>query len=86
MTLDEAIAEWKSRRRRRPGCVTATNFLCRRVPGFSPLRFTRYTPEGDVTEHVVAYDGQIVVDLVPENDGWEDDAGQIHLFPRQRGR
>ncbi len=71
MTLDEAIAEWKTKRRRM-GCVSATQWLCRRVPGFQPLRKTFYTAEGEIYEHVVAHDGVVEVDLAPYNNGPDD--------------
>lgn len=64
MTIDEAIVEWQSKKRRM-GCVAATDFLCHRVPGFQPKRLTLYTPEGDLFQHVVASDGTIQIDLAP---------------------
>lgn len=67
MTIDEVIIEWKSKKRKM-GCVAATKFLCSRVPGFFPMRLTRYTKEGVVFEHVVATDGIIVIDLAPYAD------------------
>lgn len=67
MTLDQALAEWKSKRRRM-GCVSATDFLCKRVPGFRPMRLTRYLESGEIYEHVVATDGLIVIDLAPYAD------------------
>lgn len=67
MTLSRALKEWRSRKRRM-GCVSATRWLCRRVPGFKPLRLTRYTADGEIFEHVVAYDGTIIVDLAPYAD------------------
>lgn len=67
MTLDQALAEWKSKRRRM-GCVSATDFLCKRVPGFRPIRLTRYLESGELYEHVVATDGLIIIDLAPYAD------------------
>lgn len=72
MTLDECIAEWKSKKRRM-GCVSATEFVCKRVPGFYPKRLRRYMQNGNdenglLWEHVVATDGTIIVDLVPHCD------------------
>jgi len=66
-TLKECIAEWRSKKRRM-GCVAATDFLCRRVPGFEPVRLTRYTITGEKFQHIVATDGVIHVDLAPWND------------------
>jgi len=71
MTLIEAIAEWKSKKRKH-GCVRATDFLCKRVPGFKPERLTRYTKGGELFQHVVATDGIIRVDLDPESDRPKD--------------
>ncbi len=68
MTIDEALAEWRSKKRRM-GCVAATNWFCKRVAGFRPERLTRYTEHGEVFEHVVATDGMIRVDLAPYADG-----------------
>lgn len=72
MTLDAAIAEWQSKTRRM-GCVSATDFLCKRVPGFRPKRMRRYLPGGTdknglFWEHVVATNGTIDVDLTPYAD------------------
>lgn len=73
MTLDEALIEWRSKKRRM-GCVAATTWLCRRVPGFRPDRLTRYTSQGDPFEHVVASDGLVRVDLAPYADVPREDA------------
>lgn len=67
MTIDRALREWKSKLRKR-GCVSAAAWFCSRVPGFKPLRLTRYTDSGELYQHVVATDGAIVIDLVPEID------------------
>lgn len=67
MTLDECITEWESKKRRM-GCVAATDFLCKRVPGFKPERLTRYTSNGEIFQHVVATNGTIRVDLAPYSD------------------
>lgn len=67
MTLEEAIAEWRSKPRR-AGCVAATKFLTSRVPGWYPARITRFTKDGDTYDHVVATDGFIVIDLAPYAD------------------
>lgn len=74
MTLQEAIEEWKSRKRHM-GCVNATNFLCKRVPGFYPKRLSfEFFHNGETiyTEHVIATDGVIEVDLAPYARGFED--------------
>ena len=55
------------------GCVAATNFFCKRVSGFYPERITRYTPTGEIFEHVVATNGSIRIDLAPYADRWCDD-------------
>ena len=67
MTIDEAIREWSSKRRRM-GCVAATNWLCKRVTGFKPLRLTRWTKKGEPFEHVVGSNGTITIDLAPYAD------------------
>lgn len=67
MTIDQAIAEWQSKNRRM-GCVAATNWFCKRVKGFQPERLTRYTPEGEIFQHVVATNGQVRIDLAPYAD------------------
>lgn len=67
MPIDDAIRDWKSAKRRM-GCVAATDWLCKRVKGFSPIRLTRYTKDGDVFQHVVATDGFVVIDLAPYAD------------------
>lgn len=67
MTLDKVMAEWKSKHRRM-GCVAATDFICKRLPSFKPLRLTRYTENGEIYQHVVASDGIIVIDLAPYAD------------------
>jgi hypothetical protein len=70
--IEEVIKEWESKKRRM-GCVSATNFFCKRVSGFYPERITRYTPTGEIFEHVVATNGIIRIDLAPYADRWCDD-------------
>jgi hypothetical protein len=65
--LNKVLIEWQSKTRRM-GCVNATNWLCRRVSIFSPLRLTRYTKDGEPFEHVVASNGRITIDLAPYAD------------------
>jgi len=65
--IDSTIREWESTPRHM-GCVSASAWFSKRVPGFSPRRVTRYTKKGDMYEHVVASDGKIVVDLAPYAD------------------
>lgn len=72
MTITQAIKEWKSKKRRM-GCVSATNWFCKRVTGFQPLRVTRYTIDGDMYSHVVATDGKIVIDVSPYADRPRED-------------
>ncbi len=67
MTIDRALEWWKSKQRRM-GCVSATDWFCKRVNGFEPLRLTRFTSTGEIYEHVVATDGAIIVDLAPYAD------------------
>lgn len=67
MSIDEAIREWKVKRRRM-GYVSATNWFCKRVKGFYPKRLNRYTANGYVFQHVVATDGVIIIDLAPYSD------------------
>lgn len=78
MTIDEALAEWKSKRRRM-GCVSATDWFCKRVPGFAPIRYRRFTAEGDTFEHVVATDGVVRIDLCPDNDAPRDGQASDYL-------
>lgn len=67
MTIDECIAEWNSKPRRM-GCVSASEFLCKRVSGFHPERLSRFTTDGSCYEHVVATNGAIRIDLTPHLD------------------
>lgn len=64
MTIEEALKEWQSKKRRM-GCVAATDWFCSRVKTFEPLRLTRYTSTGEVFEHVVCSNGFITIDLAP---------------------
>lgn len=69
MSLDEALKEWQSKKRRM-GCVAATNWLCKRVEGFKPKRLDRYTENGELFQHVVAINNfGVVVDLAHYADG-----------------
>ncbi len=70
MTIDECVTEWNSKKRRM-GCVSATEFFCKRVAGFEPVRLERYDVDGNYTEHVVATNGVIRVDLAPHMDGFD---------------
>lgn len=68
-SLDETLKEWQSKRRRM-GCVAATDWFCRRQPEFYPLRRRFYLPSGsdrngEFWEHVVATNGIIEIDLAP---------------------
>lgn len=71
MTVDEAIIEWTTEERSM-GCVSAAKWFCARVPGFSPLRLSRYTKKGEEFSHVVATDGRVIVDLSPYADAPRD--------------
>lgn len=72
VTIDQALAEWQSTKRSM-GCVAATNWFCKRVKGFYPVRLRSYTEQGDVYEHVVATNGRIRIDLAPYADGPRED-------------
>jgi hypothetical protein len=63
MTIDAALALWSKLHRKPTGCVAATYWFCMRVPSFKPLHLQRYTENGDIFEHVVAYNGIAIVDL-----------------------
>jgi hypothetical protein len=71
MTADEALTLWQSKKRRM-GCVSASNWWCKRVIGYQPERLTRYTQDGDLYQHVVATNGFVRIDLSPYNDGPKD--------------
>ena len=70
--IAKVIVEFKSKRRRM-GCVSATAWFCKRVPGFRPLRLTRKLKNGDVYQHVVATDGKQIVDLAAYADKPRDE-------------
>ena len=65
--IDDALIEWYSKKRHM-GCVSATDWFCKRVDGFYPERLTRYTKDGEIFEHVVATNGIIRIDLSPYAD------------------
>lgn len=67
MTIDEALTEWKTKKRRM-GCVAAAKWFCKRVAGFQPEDLERYTSSGEFFGHVVVTDGSIRIDLSPYND------------------
>ncbi len=67
MTIDEAIKEWQSCKRRM-GCVAASAWFCKRVLGFSPIRLTRRTESGEIFQHVIVTNGIIHIDLAPYAD------------------
>jgi ribosomal protein S18 acetylase RimI-like enzyme len=57
--------EWNSKRRN-SGCVSATDFVCRRMPAYRPHRITSYTEENEPYQHVVARNEEgHIIDLVP---------------------
>ena len=72
MTIDEAIKEWKEKKRRM-GCVSATQWLVDRCQSFKAERLTRFTEDREVFEHVIATDGVIRIDLAPYSDAPEID-------------
>jgi hypothetical protein len=67
MSIDNAVKEWQSKKRKM-GCVGATKWFCSRVPGFHPERLNRYTQTGELFQHVVASNGKIRIDLSPYAD------------------
>ena len=67
MKIDEIIIEWTSKKRRM-GCVSATDWFCKRVKGFMPDRLPRFTSDGESYSHVVASNGCIRNDLAPYTD------------------
>jgi hypothetical protein len=67
MSIEEVIKEWKSKKRRM-GCVKAADFFCSRVSTFFPLRLTRFNSNGELYQHVVATDGNIIIDIAPYTD------------------
>ena len=71
MQIDQALKEWYSKDRRM-GCVSATNWFCKRVQSFKPKRLTRYTKEGNLFEHVVCFNGLIIIDIAPYADKPKD--------------
>lgn len=65
--IDNVLKEWQSKKRIR-GCVSATNWFCKRVKEFYPERINRYTKQGELFLHVVATNGVIRIDLSPYAD------------------
>lgn len=72
LTIDQAVREWQSKKRRM-GCVAASDWFCARVEGFWPENLDRYTASGDYFGHVVATNGTIRIDLSPYADRPRDD-------------
>ena len=67
MTIDETIIEWQ-RKKRRMGCVSASQWFCKRVDGFWLEGLDRYTKDGEYYGHTVCTNGVVRIDLSPEND------------------
>ena len=65
--INAAVKEW-NRSKRRMGCVSASEWFCKRVTGFYPLRLTRKLPNGEIYQHVVSTDGKIIIDLAKYAD------------------
>ena len=61
-----ALEGWGSRRRSM-GCVSAAEWFCKRVPSFHTLRLGRLE-NGVDWEHVIATNGEVLVDLTPHWD------------------
>lgn len=66
-SIDLVLAEWCSKSRVM-GCVSATDWFCKRIPEFHPERLTRYTATGEIFQHVVASNGRVRIDLAPYAD------------------
>ena len=68
MKPEAALKEFNSKRRRM-GCVSATDWFCKRVDGFYPLRKTYVSKvgayKGEIYDHVVATNGEIEIDVAP---------------------
>ena len=62
--IDQILKELRSKKRRM-GCVSATNWFCKRLKNFKPKRLHNYTKDGDYFSHVIATDGIIEIDLAP---------------------
>ena len=67
MTIDECVLLWMSKKRRM-GCVSATDFFCNRVSGFYPKRVDYYTENNEEYSHVIATNGVVDIDLSPYNN------------------
>jgi hypothetical protein len=67
MTIEKALAEWYTKKRRM-GCMAATDWFCKRVSGFESLELDRYTKTGEYFGHTVATNGTIIIDLSPYAD------------------
>lgn len=65
--IDAILKKWKSKKRHM-GCVAAAAWFCKRVPSFRPLSIDKWTSRGELYGHVVATDGNIVIDLAPYSD------------------
>lgn len=72
MTIEQALKEWKSKKRRM-GCVSAAEWFCKRVPGFHHEHLHRWTENGEYFGHSVATDGNIRIDLTPHLDSPRED-------------
>lgn len=75
-TIDDVLNEWASKNRKM-GCVAATSWAIRKLKKykFKALRLTRYTPKGEVYQHVVAFNGKIIIDLAPYADAPSNETG-----------
>jgi hypothetical protein len=67
MTIDDALKEWQSKKRRM-GCVAGADWFCKRVKGFWPERLDRYTEDGYLFQHVMATNGLVRIDFTPYAD------------------
>lgn len=71
MTIDETLIEWRSKKRTM-GCVSASEWFCKRVNGFRLERLDRYTKTGEYYGHTVCTNGVVRIDLSPYNDSPDD--------------
>ena len=67
LTIKEVMKEWKSKNRRMC-CVSASNWLCKRLKGYYPLRLTRTLENGDIYQHVISTNGIKIIDLAKYTD------------------
>ena len=67
MLIKELKKEWTVKKRRM-GCVSATQWICNRMNGYFPLKLTRILSNGEIYCHVVAFNGHNIIDLAKYAD------------------